>query len=57
MSTIVTPAEAEAEIRAIMQERVVAGAPKNAAGLVAHHAADVVSYDLLIRSSTAASMR
>ena len=47
MSTIVTPAEAEAEIRAIMQERVVAVRAKNATKLVAHHAADVVSYDLL----------
>ena len=47
MSTIVTPAEAEAEIRAIMQERVAAVRTKNATKLVAHHAADVVSYDLL----------
>ncbi len=47
MSTIVTPAEAEAEIRAIMQERIVAIRSKNAAKLVAHHAAEVVSYDLV----------
>jgi uncharacterized protein (TIGR02246 family) len=47
MSTIVTPAEAEAEIRAIMQERIAAVRAKDAAALVAHHAPDVVSYDLL----------
>ena len=47
MSTIVTPAEAEAEIRAIMAARVAAVHAKNAAALVAPHAPDVVSYDLL----------
>jgi ketosteroid isomerase-like protein len=47
MSTIVTPAEAEAEIRAIMEARVGAVRAKDAAALVAQHAADVVSYDLL----------
>jgi len=47
MSTIVTPAEAEAEIRAIMAARVDAVRAKDAAALVAHHARDVVSYDLL----------
>ena len=47
MSTIVTPAEAEAEIRGIMEARVAAVRAKDAAALVAHHAADVVSYDLL----------
>src|SRR5262245_25750729 len=47
MSTIVTPAEAEAEIRAIMQARVAAVRAKDSAALVAHHAPDVVSYDLL----------
>jgi uncharacterized protein (TIGR02246 family) len=47
MSTIVTPAEAEAEIRTIMQARIAAVRAKDAAALVAHHAPDVVSYDLL----------
>jgi ketosteroid isomerase-like protein len=47
MSTMVTPAEAEAEIRAIMAARVAAVRAKDAGGLVAHHARDVVAYDLL----------
>ncbi len=47
MATMVTPAEAEAEIRAIMHERIDAVRDKNAAKLVAHHAPGVLSYDLL----------
>jgi ketosteroid isomerase-like protein len=47
MSTIVTPAEAEAEIRGIMGARVAAVRAKDLDGLIAHHADDVVSYDLL----------
>jgi ketosteroid isomerase-like protein len=45
--TMATPAEVEAEIRAIMKARVEAVHDKDAARLVAHHAADVVAYDLL----------
>lgn len=44
---MVTPVEAEAEIRAIMSARVAAIHAKDAAALVAHHAPDVVSYDLM----------
>jgi len=47
MSTIVTPAEAEAEIRAIMDARVGAVRAKDAAALVANHVPDIVCYDLL----------
>jgi uncharacterized protein (TIGR02246 family) len=47
MSTIVTPAEAEAEIRALMAARAAAVRAKDASALVAHHAPDVVAYDLL----------
>ena len=45
--TMATPAEAESEIRAIMKARVEAVHAKDAARLVAHHAPDVVAYDLL----------
>ena len=45
--TVATPAEVETEIRAIMKARVEAVQAKNAARLVAHHAPDVVAYDLL----------
>ena len=45
--TIATPAEVEAEICAIMKARVEAVQAKDAARLVAHHAPDVVAYDLL----------
>jgi ketosteroid isomerase-like protein len=47
MSTIVTPAETEAEIRAVMDARVAAVRAKDAAALVANHAPDIVCYDLL----------
>jgi ketosteroid isomerase-like protein len=45
--TMATPATVEAEIRAVMKARVEAVHAKDAARLVAHHAADVVAYDLL----------
>jgi ketosteroid isomerase-like protein len=45
--TMSTPAEVEAEIHAIMKARVEAVHAKDAARLLAHHAADVVAYDLL----------
>ncbi len=45
--TIATPAEVESEIRAIMKARVEAVHAKDAARLVAHHAPDVVAYDLI----------
>lgn len=44
---MVTPIEAEAEIRTIMSARIAAVRAKDAEALVAHHADDVVSYDLL----------
>jgi ketosteroid isomerase-like protein len=47
MSTIVTPAEAEAEIRALMDARVAAVKAKDAEALVANHSLDIVCYDLL----------
>jgi uncharacterized protein (TIGR02246 family) len=47
MSTIVTPIEAEAEIRALMAARVAAVHAKDAAAMVANYAEDVVSCDLL----------
>lgn len=47
MPTIVTPAEAEAEIRAILDSRVAAVRTKDAAAVVANHAPDIVCYDLL----------
>lgn len=47
MSTIVTPAEADAEIRAVMDARVAAVRAKDAAAVVVHHAEDIVCYDLL----------
>jgi uncharacterized protein (TIGR02246 family) len=45
--TIATPADVETEIRVIMKARVDAVQAKDAARLVAHHAPDVVAYDLL----------
>ncbi len=42
-----TPAAVEAEIHAIMKDRIEAVHAKDAARLVSHHAADVVAYDLL----------
>ncbi|MEA2808276.1 MAG: hypothetical protein QOG78_3981 [Rhodospirillaceae bacterium] len=45
--TMATPTEVETEIRAIMKARVEAVHAKDAARLVAHHAPDVVAYDLL----------
>jgi ketosteroid isomerase-like protein len=47
MSTIVTAAEAEAEIRAIMDARLAAVRAKDAAALVANHVSDIVCYDLI----------
>jgi len=44
---MVTPAAAEAEIHALMNDRIEAVHAKDAARLVSHHAADVVAYDLL----------
>lgn len=45
--TMATPAGVEAEIHAIMKAREEAVHAKDAARLVAHHAPDVVAYDLL----------
>ena len=45
--TMATPAAVEAEIHAIMKDRIEAVHAKDAARLVSHHAADVVAYDLL----------
>jgi ketosteroid isomerase-like protein len=45
--TTSTPTEVEAEIHAIMKARVAAVRAKDVERLVAHHAADVVAYDLL----------
>src|SRR5690242_6946975 len=45
--TMDTPAAVEAEIRTVMKARQEAVQAKDAARLVAHHAADVVAYDLL----------
>lgn len=45
--TIASSAEVESEIRAIMKARVDAVHAKDAARPVAHHASDVVAYDLL----------
>jgi uncharacterized protein (TIGR02246 family) len=47
MSTMVTPAQAEAEIRALMAARVAAVRAKDAKAVTAHHAADAIFYDLL----------
>jgi ketosteroid isomerase-like protein len=47
MSTMVTPIEAEAEIRAIMAARVAAVHAKDVEAMVTNHASDVLSYDLL----------
>jgi ketosteroid isomerase-like protein len=44
---MVTPIEAEAEIRAIMAARVAAIHAKDVEAMVANHASDVLSYDLL----------
>ena len=44
---IATPAAVEAEIHAIMQDRIEAVHAKDVARLVSHHAPDVVAYDLL----------
>jgi ketosteroid isomerase-like protein len=45
--TMATPAAVEAEIHALMQDRIEAVHAKDAARLVSHHAPDVVAYDLL----------
>lgn len=45
--TMATPAQVEAEIRALLAARVQAVLAKDAGALVAHHAPDVVAYDLL----------
>jgi ketosteroid isomerase-like protein len=45
--TMATPTAVEADIHAIMEARREAVYAKDAARLVAHHAADVVAYDLL----------
>jgi ketosteroid isomerase-like protein len=45
--TMATPAAVEADIHAIMTARQEAVHAKDAARLVAHHAPDVVAYDLL----------
>ena len=45
--TMATPVAVEAEIHALMQDRIEAVHAKDAARLVSHHAADVVAYDLL----------
>ena len=45
--SMATPATVEAEIHAIMKDRIEAVQAKDAARLVSHHAADVVAYDLL----------
>jgi ketosteroid isomerase-like protein len=45
--TMATPSAVEAEIHAIMQDRIEAVHAKDAARLVSHHAVDVVAYDLL----------
>jgi ketosteroid isomerase-like protein len=45
--TMATPAAVEAEIQAIMKDRIEAVQAEDAQRLVSHHAADVVAYDLL----------
>jgi ketosteroid isomerase-like protein len=45
--SMATPAAVEAEIRALMRDRIEAVRAKDAARLVSHHAEDVVAYDLL----------
>jgi ketosteroid isomerase-like protein len=45
--TMATPTAVEAEIRALMEARAEAVHAKDVGRLVAHHAADVVAYDLL----------
>jgi len=45
--TMATPAAVEAEIHAIMKDRIEAVHAKDAARLVSHHAADAVACDLL----------
>jgi len=45
--TMATPAAVEAEIHAIIKDRIEAVRAKDAARLLSHHAADVVAYDLL----------
>jgi ketosteroid isomerase-like protein len=47
MSTMVTPSDTEAEIRGIMAARIAAVNAKDPDALVAHHAPDVIAYDLL----------
>ena len=45
--TIPPSGKTDADIRALMDARVAAVRAKDVAALVAHHAADVISYDLL----------
>jgi ketosteroid isomerase-like protein len=45
--SMATPAAVEAEIRALMRDRVEAVRAKDAVRLMSHHADDVVAYDLL----------